>query len=123
MPDGSKYCGFCGARAAGQDGTQQQYAAPQPQPSYAPPYNSAELTRPLRIGEYLLIMIVSAIPIVGIIMLFVWGFGSNVNENKKNYCKASLIMIAIGLVLSFIFSALIISMIYAFINSFTGVYF
>ena len=28
-------------------------------------------------------------------MAFVWGFGSNTNPNKANYCKAWLIFIAI----------------------------
>lgn len=48
--------------------------------------------------------LILAIPIVNIVMLFVWGFGGNVNENKKNYCKASLIIGAIALVLYIIIS-------------------
>lgn len=48
--------------------------------------------------------LILAIPIVNIVMLFVWGFGGNVNENKKNYCRASLIIGVIALVLYIIIS-------------------
>ncbi|MCH2445334.1 MAG: hypothetical protein MK225_03255, partial [Candidatus Marinimicrobia bacterium] len=44
-----------------------------------------------------------AIPIVGFIMLFVWGFGSNTQSSKANWAKATLIMIGISIVLSFLF--------------------
>jgi len=35
------------------------------------------------------------ISLVNLIMAFVWGFGSNTNPNKANYCKAWLIFMAI----------------------------
>lgn len=61
-------------------------------------------TSTLSIGNYLVMMIVAAIPIVGIIMLFVWAFGGT-NQNRKNYARAGLIMMLIAIVLSFILSA------------------
>ncbi|MCI1966169.1 MAG: hypothetical protein LKJ17_08575 [Oscillospiraceae bacterium] len=79
----------------------------QPQPY---PQNNAgyEDTTPLSIGSYLIMMIVSVIPIVGFIMLFVWGFG-NSNLNKKNWARAQLILLAISTVLFFIFGAALIA--------------
>ncbi|WP_457944418.1 hypothetical protein [Caproiciproducens sp. LBM24188] len=65
--------------------------------------------RPLSIGEYIVMMIVGAIPLVGLIMMFVWGFSGNSNTNRKNYARAMLIMMAIGIVLSIIFSASIMA--------------
>jgi len=44
-------------------------------------------------------------------MLFVWGFGSNTNENKKNFARAGLIMTAIMLVLYLIIGASMASVI------------
>ncbi|QGQ99910.1 hypothetical protein EHS13_00800 [Paenibacillus psychroresistens] len=41
------------------------------------------------VGTTLLLMI----PLVNIILLFVWAFGEGVNLNKQNYAKASLIII------------------------------
>ena len=32
---------------------------------------------------------------VNIVLLFVWAFSGDTNENKKNYCKAQLIILAI----------------------------
>jgi len=69
------------------------------------PYEDAS---PLSIGSYLIMMIVSVIPIVNLVMLFVWGFG-NSNRNRKNYARAQLIVLAIGIVLSIIFGASIIA--------------
>jgi hypothetical protein len=80
-------------------------------------YQPQKVAPVLSIGQYIGMMIVFAIPIVNIIMLFVWGFGENVNPNKKNFCRAALIMIAIGIVLSFIFSALVVSLLASIFNA------
>ena len=54
-----------------------------------------------------MILLILIIPIVNIIMLFIWGFGGGVNKTKANYCKASLIWVAIGLILWFaVFSSI-----------------
>jgi heme/copper-type cytochrome/quinol oxidase subunit 2 len=42
-------------------------------------------------------LLVLVIPIVGLVLYFVWAFG-NSNRNRRNYCRAALIMMAIGLV-------------------------
>lgn len=75
----------------------------QPAAAYSAPapYEDAS---PLSIGNYLIMMIISVIPIVNLVMLFVWGFG-NSNLNRKNYARAQLIVLAIGVVLSIIFGA------------------
>ncbi len=48
----------------------------------------------MSIGEWMLTLLITAIPIVGIAMLFVWGFGSQTNPTKANFAKASLIFAA-----------------------------
>jgi hypothetical protein len=87
------------------------YTAPQPQPVYqaAPPNYQAGYQpnyqqgvandKPLSVGEYILTFIVMGIPIVGFIMTLVWAFGSNANINKRNYCRAYLILALIVIVL------------------------
>jgi uncharacterized BrkB/YihY/UPF0761 family membrane protein len=85
---------------------QAQYQNPQVP---AQPYpNQLEDTAPLSIGSYLIMMIVTAIPLVGLIMLFVWGF-SNRNVNRRNYARAALIIAAISIVLSIIFGASLVA--------------
>lgn len=55
-------------------------------------------TDPLSVGEWLITLIVLAIPFINIIMLFVWSFSDSTNLNKKNFCRASLILSAIAFV-------------------------
>lgn len=62
----------------------------------------AEDTSPLSVGSYLVMLIVSAIPLVGLIMMFVWGFGHS-NRNRKNFARASLILTAVGIVIFVLF--------------------
>lgn len=80
---------------------------PQQQPAYNMStygYSSAE---PLTMGQYIVMFLLLMIPIANIILPFVWAFGSNTNVNKKNFARALLIMMAIGIVLSVLFSSVL----------------
>ena len=59
--------------------------------------------------DWVITLLISFIPIVGFIMLFVWAFGSNENPNKSNWAKAMLIWYAIGCVLLFLLWGTIIA--------------
>ena len=67
------------------------------------PVNELPQYNPISVGEWVITTIILAIPIIGFIMLFVWGFGSNTRPSKANWAKATLIMIGISIVLSFLF--------------------
>ena len=60
----------------------------------------------MTMGEWLITLIVLAIPCVNVIMYFVWAFG-NGNENRKNFCRAGLIVMAVGIVLTLILCAVV----------------
>ena len=47
------------------------------------------------VKEWLLTNLIMMIPLVNLIMMLVWAFGSNTNPNKANYFKATLILFAI----------------------------
>ena len=47
------------------------------------------------VKEWLLTNLIMMIPLVNLIMMLVWAFGSNTNPNKANYFKAALILFAI----------------------------
>lgn len=64
----------------------------------------------MSVKDWLITLIIMAIPLVGFIMLFVWAFGSEQNQSKKNFAKASLIMCVIVLVLYLILGAMFASM-------------
>lgn len=61
-------------------------------------------TQPLSVKDWLITLIIAAIPLIGFIMLFVWAFSSDTNVNKANWAKAALILFAIGIVLSILLS-------------------
>ncbi len=47
------------------------------------------------VKEWLITNLILMIPLVNLVMIFVWAFGSNTNPNKANYFKAALILFAI----------------------------
>lgn len=47
------------------------------------------------VGEWIITYLISAIPLVGFIMLFIWAFSNNEKPSKENWAKATLIWIAI----------------------------
>ena len=59
--------------------------------------------RPLTVGEWMLTILVLAIPLVNIIMYFVWALSSSGNLNRKNFCIASLLWALIGIVIALFF--------------------
>ena len=52
--------------------------------------------------DWVVTLLISFIPLVGLIMLFVWAFGSSENPNKSNWANAILIWYAIGSVFAII---------------------
>jgi nitric oxide reductase large subunit len=68
-----------------------------------------EQSAPLTLGNYIVMMIVSAIPVVGFIMLLVWSFSGNTNINKKNWARAQLIVMIIVAVVGAIVGASVVS--------------
>lgn len=57
----------------------------------------------LSVKDWMITILLLAIPIVNIILLFVWAFSKGENPSKSNYAKASLIWAAIGLVIYIVF--------------------
>ena len=54
----------------------------------------------LSLKQWVVSIIISCIPVIGIIMLFVWAFSdSDINVNKKNWAKALLVIQLIGIIL------------------------
>ncbi|MFT4004919.1 MAG: hypothetical protein QM683_04475 [Lacrimispora sp.] len=62
----------------------------------------------MSMGEWFITLIVMMIPCVNIIMMIIWSFG-NGNENRKNYCRANLIITVVGTVLAVIVYATVLA--------------
>jgi cell division protein FtsW (lipid II flippase) len=56
----------------------------------------------MSVKDWFLTMLITYIPLVGLVMLFVWAFDSNTNLNKKNFAKASLLWMLVGIALAII---------------------
>jgi len=78
--------------------------------------NGPQLETPLSLGEWVLTIFVLGLPCIGLVMMFVWGFGKG-NMGRKNYCRAMLIFAAIGIVLGIIFSASLVAIVSNAFNS------
>ena len=67
------------------------------------PVNGIQQYNPMSVVDWIMTSLIFAIPIVGFVMLFVWGFGSNTQPSKANWAKATLIMIGISIVIFLLF--------------------
>ena len=74
------------------------------------------------LGDWIVTMILSGIPIVGLIMILVWAFGGGAKPSKKNYARALIIMALIGIVLGIISSILFAGAIAAFSQNISSSY-
>ena len=67
--------------------------------------------KPMTIGDWIITLIITYIPLVGFIMLFVWAIGGGTHPSKKTWAQAVLILMVIGIILAIIFFGVIASII------------
>ena len=60
-------------------------------------------------GDWLVTFLISVIPFVNIIMLFVWAFSASTPPSKANWAKAALALYAIFMVLGFLFASSLVA--------------
>ena len=85
----ASFCGHCGHNFGA--------AAPAALPSQPV---CREDTSPLKTTDYLLMLLVTALPFVSFILMLVWAFSSDVNVNRRNFSRAYLIL---SLIVSFLY--------------------
>ena len=104
MDDDANICPRCGTQYIAAQ-PQQSYQQPQYQQPYQQPYGqgyqqpqyqqpyAAPVEQPMGVGSWVgTILLTTCLGLVSFILLFVWGFGSDVPIAKKNYCRAMLIV-------------------------------
>lgn len=69
---------------------------------------------PVSVGEWMITILLMALPVVNIIMLFVWAFSGNSNISKANWAKATLIWSLIIIVFYILLFLILGSMIAGF---------
>ncbi len=125
-PDDARFCDGCGNTLQAAP-INQGYAPPPPPPQYQQPqyqqsyqqpgYTPAVDNSPLSVGQYIGMYLIQLIPVVGFILLLVWAFSADTNLNKKNWAKAMLIIMLIGIALTIVISIAMGGMIAALLNS------
>lgn len=63
--------------------------------------SNSELEKPMTIGDWILTWILLSIPVVGLIMLFVWALSSNTQKSKQNFARATFVVIFFWFILFF----------------------
>lgn len=64
---------------------------------------------PVSVSEWIITTIVMAIPLVNIVMPFVWAFGGGTKTSKANFFKAQIVLVLIGLLLYFLVGGMLFS--------------
>jgi uncharacterized membrane protein YvbJ len=103
--ENANYCEYCGTSFRDNIPIKQEdYQTVNTQPIVET--SKEENEKPISFGNWMGTMLLPFIPIVGIfiyiVMMFVWAFGSDTPQSKKNWARASLIVSVIAIVL-FIF--------------------
>ena len=55
--------------------------------------------RAVATSDWFVTIFITAIPLIGFIMLFVWAFGNNTSPSKANWAKATLLWFLAGIVI------------------------
>ena len=84
----------------------------QPTPNVQPQdYNTSGYNRQqsdvISVGDWMITLFIMIIPLINIIMLFVWAFGSGPKISKANWAKASLLWLLIMIIIYIIIIAFI----------------
>ena len=68
-------------------------------------YNAPAQSPTVSVGDWLVTYIISFVPVIGFIMLFVWAFSSSTPPSKANWAKAALVVMVIFMVLGGLFAS------------------
>lgn len=66
----------------------------------------------LSVGDWMIVLLLISIPVVNIVMLFIWALSSEANETKSNFAKAALMWFVVIVILWFVFFASLASIFY-----------
>lgn len=64
--------------------------------------------QPMTLKDWIITYLLLLIPIANIVLMFIWAFGKDVNQSKKTYFQAQLIILAVVFVLYILFFGAII---------------
>ena len=80
-------------------------------------YGSGQDTSPMSMGDWILTILAAMIPCAGIVIYFIWAFSKSTNINRRNFCRAQLVIMGIVLAIYLIFVVLFGTMIFSAFDS------
>ena len=105
LKEGATFCSACGAKAPAEkkpEAAPETPAAPQPVYQTQQTYTlSAPAAQPVSTAYYFWMMLLFAVPVIGLIVCLVTAF-SGEDASRKNFSRAVLIWILVAIVLSII---------------------
>lgn len=78
---------------------------------------SRDSQKSLNFKQWALYIFLAGLPLIGIILLFVWAFGSEGNVHRKEWAKGMLLIALIAIVLSILFFAIFGIGLFALVNN------
>jgi hypothetical protein len=73
------------------------------------PETIKDISQPMSVSDWLITYLIMIVPIVNIVMLLIWGFGSNTNLSKASWAKATLLWFCIITVIYVLFLIIVFS--------------
>ncbi len=121
LKEGAAFCGNCGLSLQKADGANPvenggfHPGYHQEQPNTSPWSRPAMPTDVLSVGDYILMMVLFSLPLVGLVLMLYWSFSSAVGPNRKHFARAYLIFYCISLVFSMIMMGIMGSVVSTFV--------
>ena len=82
-----------------------------------PPMDMGGDTSVMSTKDWVITYLIMIIPCVGLIMSFVWAFSGSGNLNRRNYCRAYLIIVAVMIVLAIILNIVLAGAMFALMDA------
>ncbi len=85
-------------------------------PIYPAGNAGATQSQTMTVGDWLITILITSVPLVGFIMLFVWAFNSSTPLSKANWAKATLLIVAIFMVLGLLFGGSMVALLINYLS-------
>jgi hypothetical protein len=59
-------------------------------------------TRPVTVGNWILTLIILAIPFLNVVMIIYWATSLHTHPSKRTYCQACILLLLIGIAIVFV---------------------
>ncbi len=69
------------------------------EPSYLSSYSFRDQYAPMRVGQWIVVLIATLLPGLNVLLLLFWSFAGSINKNLQNFSRAVLLLLLSAAVL------------------------